>query len=179
MVEGLSLLKWSDAVRRLEIAGKQLISHPGDLSLCPFDSFIYPTAPWVCLICHRIRRWLKRLPQHDNPGVITGGWWRRDEEGAYYQARQGGFFQERWGRKPAPWAHWIPAKFISDDWLEMVELQVRVFFTLGQGKMLCHRWGLKHKTTFEMDVKVNYPYVRVEAHHPAEAKTMKYTLFVP
>jgi len=67
-MESLSL--WGRTVRRVEEFFKRIIAH--DQCLCPLDSRILGSAPWMCIVCSDLRRRL-RGEKHPRNAIITGG----------------------------------------------------------------------------------------------------------
>jgi len=175
-------MRWRDAIRKLEILGKYWFAR-GNINrhrhlgkprgLCPFDSFIWPTAPWVCLICHRLRRRLKGMKPMN--AVITGGWIRDGE-----QARAGGFFHEKLIGGPTPVALWWPRNLI-DPLKRNVEQYIRTWLSYN-GKKLVKKWGLPLGTEFEINIyatKEYSPYIRIHVKDPETPRFLAVTLYIP
>ena len=63
-------LSWSIAFRRVELFFKQFLTYRR--CLCPFDSRIIGSAPWICYVCSNLRSMLRgRAPKRN--AIITGG----------------------------------------------------------------------------------------------------------
>lgn len=170
-------MRWGQAIRRLELWTKRAFLARRDwLSLCPFDSFIWPSAPWVCLICHKVRKKLK-FEKYEEVGVFTGGWCHRDGSGLV-QDRAGGFFAEHWGR-PVPVAQWWPRKLVNPGGRN-IEARVKVWSHYNLKHVAGH-WGIPRDTVLVADIYAGdgTPYVRADFYHPHEPRVMRITLFIP